>query len=650
MADVSSRDASLKSPSEWLVVDGRGAFAMGSVHGPRVRKYHGFFLGISGRSEASFISDMSFELDGKDLWPHFYREQGEIPQGVVFPPITARYEPAFGFPSWVWDLSGGHLSFSVEACDPGGISLSWRWKAHQSAFSAMPKKLDVRLLAGMRPLHSLGGQQWNWEARGDRLQISSPVPDEERTERWIEARLEGRWSKRDAPLWYENFYYSEECARGYPAQESLFSAGILSVHLDEAHPVASLVFAERGEDLGSGNIRRLPHKRKTTDPVFDFMLTDPPGVVAGFPWFGEWGRDTFISLPGIVGRSLRGRNLGVENEQKVCGWAIELLSGWGKWISLSGMLPNVIEKGGSHQWQSADATLWWTHSLASLWAMSIADPRMAAGPLATLKTRFLPLLESAIRAIRTGQHLFLRTQGENERLEVLEAHTTWMDARVDELAVTPRAGALPEINALWFQARVLRALWSGGIHSFAGVENWARDALSCREPDRPNTVFLYSLPLAPAYILSLLEGDTGDIEGAKSALSEIRKKFWTPVGLRSLAQTHPNYRAVYAGTQRERDLSYHQGPVWGWLGGHYEMAARRFGPEVPMREPGASEPRPLLLSTIEGHLAEIYDPEPPYAPRGAPAQAWSLACHEEAKVMAEMEVDLEIERIFGGSL
>ena len=599
---------------EWLVTDQRGAFAMGTPEGIRSRKYHGFFQGIVGRSESAFLSDLELKCDGQFLWPHLYSG----PEGQVISPDPANIPCRYSldtYPSWRWKLSKGEFCFRIAAGKPGGIALEWSW--HSRTGTALD--LVVRPLFAMRELHGLGGRVWNWKSIGPGRAAVGPIA--------VSMLGDFEWVSVSNDLWYRDFHYTEEAQRGYPAEENLYSAGILKSRVQSGGTCA-LILAEDPADL------RVPAEQ-TVHPALDFVLTRPAGVVAGFPWFGEWGRDTFVALPGIVAAWI---GAGGEPSQ-VWSWASEVLLRWGEWIGRKGMLPNCILKQGEAQWESADATLWWCHALASLWFFSVASDSKWI-PESEIRREFRGLLSHAIDSIRTGGHLHLLEDSDG-MLEVTTPHSTWMDARVDGVPVTPRGGRLPEINALWFQARCLQLLWleasQGGleVEQFEEVAEIGRRALECVEPDRPNSVFLHSIPLAPSFVL-------GDHAKLTSDLGHIGAHFWTPVGLRTLIPSHPAYKPHCMGEQSQRDRSYHQGPAWAWLGGHYEMARMRIGkPEFrPMF------PKKMMKEVpIEGHVPELFDAEPPFTPRGAPAQAWSMACLEEAVARKKLRGDSKLTKI-----
>lgn len=556
--------------------------------------------------------------NGQALWPHEY-QSADGP--MIHPPTSHRTQAGYRLsetgPSWSWEQSEGTLEFSVAAREAGGIALSWRWDARTG--TSGPARLSLRPICAMRGLHGLGGQSWIADAA---CEPGTLVWRE--SKRGLEplfVRMHGPLRWRMEPSWYYGFRYPEEEARGYACTEDLFSAGVYEGLLEPGQS-ATLHMAAAAAELSADQaattrIRRL-------EPLLDFALIHPAGVVAGYPWFGEWGRDTFISLPGIVaGWRRRG---GFAHE--VFGWARAVLSRWGEWVFREGMIPNFLDTGRVPQWEAADSTLWLCHALAALWSFSLSDPEARPGDLSD---EFLPLLDRALHAIHTGSHRFLRVNSEG-LLEVTSPHATWMDARVEGRAVTPRTGALPEINALWFQAHFLKWLWSEQRpEEMAGLEALGQKALErCSpEPGRPNRVFLHSIPLAPSFILNRRDSRDQD-------LRELEAGLLTPAGVRTLAPGFPGYRARCEGRPEQRDRVYHQGPVWGWLGGHYDMAKNRSAKNHRAEE---------FVELISGHAPELLDAEPPFTPRGTPAQAWSLATREEALGRERLGTDRKLTEI-----
>jgi len=343
-------------------------------------------------------------------------------------------------------------------------------------------------------------------------------------------------------------------------------------------------------------------------------------VIAGYPWFTDWGRDTMIALPGLTLASGRPA------------LARELLLTFAEHLK-DGLIPNRFpDADETPEYNTVDATLWMAVALYDTW-LATRDESL----IRTLAPVLLDIREHHERGTRHGIGV-----DEDGLLRAGEAgvQLTWMDAKVDDWVVTPRRGKPVEIQALWYNflmigAEVMR-LTGGEWASWekqARRTTWAFEATFWDEargyladvilpdgsPDwsfRPNQVFALSLPyplVAP--------------ERARRILAGVRRRLLTPRGLRSLDPADPAFHAVYGGDRRERDGAYHQGTVWGWLHGPYMDALLRY--EGPV---GRAEVRSLLDGWVDhldegclGQLAEIFDAERPFHPRGCPAQAWTVA-------------------------
>ncbi|MEW6055108.1 MAG: amylo-alpha-1,6-glucosidase [Bdellovibrionota bacterium] len=605
--------------TEWLVADRQGLFAMGTASGTRTRKYHSFLSSIAGRLETNFLAHLDLICNDQGLWTHAYSSENHFvhhPEGYKH--LTGfKAEP---FPEWSWSLEDGKLSALLTPQDSGGFELALLWRGKR------PANILVRPLWAMRALHELGSKHAELYKRPSGYEFRTP---ETGASVWIhcsDSRLE--WIENET--WYRGFFYQEEKERGYDATEDLFCKGHFALNLPDEKQV-SFRFDLKPD---AAPLKSPSPRTKEKDALQSYVLNNPPGLVAGFPWFGEWGRDTFIALPGIAA-GLMEKTSSSKEARGVAEWTFGVLERWGNWILTHHMLPNLISKNGP-QWNSADATLWWIHSLSSLWVFGRTDNKFKL--FNQIKDRFVGLLSSAIEAIANGRHRHLKVNPAG-LVEVLTPHSTWMDAQVDECAVTPRTGLLPEINALWVQAAALEAIWLG-----RPLARWIpKAALEMpQESNRPNIVFLHSIPFAP----SLLIHDRKSMERDASLL---RNAFWTPVGLRTLAPGSPDYIAIYEGPHSKRDRCYHQGPAWGWLKGHFDMADERFDRfeivESQSRRNTSKNDSQRRLSTIEGHVAELYDAEPPWRPRGAPAQAWSLACAEEARLRVQYKFDQHLSQL-----
>jgi predicted glycogen debranching enzyme len=359
-------------------------------------------------------------------------------------------------------------------------------------------------------------------------------------------------------------------------------------------------------------------------------------LIAGYPWFTDWGRDTFIALRGIA---------------LACGrydLAREVLLEWSGSVS-GGMLPNRFPDGGGEpEYNAVDASLWFV-IVASELDRAMAN---AGRPLdADARER----LRAAAEAILTGYTRGTRYGIRHDRDGLLMAgeagvQLTWMDARVEGRPITPRTGKPVEIQALW-----INALAAAGKHSAFWRAQAERSAAAfAKRFWNPDRGCLYDVidvdgragavdpTLRPNQILAVgglpMPVLTG--ERARSVVDVVERELWTPLGLRSLGPREPGYRARYAGGPAERDGSYHQGPAWAWLLGPFVEAwlSVRGGDERARREAHDRFHAPLVehLGTAGlGHVSELADAEPPYTPRGCPFQAWSVG---------EM---LRIERLLG---
>ena len=342
-------------------------------------------------------------------------------------------------------------------------------------------------------------------------------------------------------------------------------------------------------------------------------------VIAGYYWFTDWGRDTMISLEGLTlctGRHREGR---------------AILRTFARYIR-DGLIPNLFPEGErTGLYHTADATLWFFHALDRYYEVT--------GDRDTLMVLY-PALKQIVEHHMKGTSFGI---GVDARDGLLNAGAsgyalTWMDAKVEGWVVTPRRGKPVEIQGLWYNAVRLMGQWADDLGE--RTDRW--DELAERVKESFNRRFWY----APGgYLFDVIDGECGDDPSLRpnqifamslrypvleqerwsSALATVRDKLLTPFGLRTLAPGHRDYKAMYFGDLRARDAAYHQGTVWAWLIGHFIDASMKAGiPRADCRR---------MLSAFEGHLAddgigtisEIFDADPPYAPRGCIAQAWSVA-------------------------
>jgi glycogen debranching enzyme len=345
-------------------------------------------------------------------------------------------------------------------------------------------------------------------------------------------------------------------------------------------------------------------------------------IIAGYPWFTDWGRDTMISLEGLTLATGRTAEAGY------------ILRMFARHVR-DGLIPNMFPEGEKDGlYHTADATLWFFHAIDRY--LAATDDRL------TLKL-LLPILRDIVEWHLRGTGFgigvdpadgLLRQGAEGYQL-------TWMDAKVDDWVVTPRRGKAVEINALWYNALCLLAGWFSEERDEDASREIVRHADAARSSF--NRRFWYD---DGGYLYDVIDGPDGDDSACRPnqlfsislthpildrdrwdpVLHVVRERLLTPVGLRSLAPGHADYKSRYFGDLRSRDAAYHQGTVWGWLAGPFVDAWLKVHPDD---RAGARE----ALSGFEAHLGEyclgtigeIFDAEPPYTPRGCVAQAWSVA-------------------------
>jgi 4-alpha-glucanotransferase len=351
-------------------------------------------------------------------------------------------------------------------------------------------------------------------------------------------------------------------------------------------------------------------------------VPDGQSVIAGYPWFGDWGRDTMIALPGLTlatGRTDSARRI---------------LVTFARFVD-RGMLPNVFPGAGERaDYNTVDAALWYVEA----WRAYVA----ATGDEDALARAF-PVLADIIDWHRRGTRYGIGADPADGLLRAGEpgVQLTWMDAKIGDWVVTPRHGKPVEINALWYNALCVLADFADQLgkpaetyrqaakrvrrafHRFVRPEGGLFDVIDGPAGDdpsiRPNQIFAVSLPHSPL-----------DRDSQVRVVEECRRNLLTSYGLRSLSPGHPDYRGHYRGGVWDRDGTYHQGPVWAWLLGPYALAVHRVTEDAAAAQRLLEPIADHLTDAALGQISEIFDGDPPHRPRGCPAQAWSVACILEA--------------------
>ncbi len=605
-------DLNAGSRREWLLGDGLGGYAMGTVSGLRTRRYHGL-LTIAETPARRHLALAS--LDATLVLPSGTRVPlgvHEWASGTVAPEghrLLERFDLIDGLPRWRWRVGDVVLERTVAlAHGIAGVAVEWRQLAGPAC------DLLIQPLVTWRDSHG--------ERRGDRdLEVEHDAAGVVIESRF---RVDGPGWEPDG-RWYRDVFMREEAARGLTATEDLFSAGFFHAHLDGPGAAAGVRAWKIGGPLAPAAHVIARARTRASDVIrragasspvdghlalaADAFVITGPDVMAGYPWFGTWSRDTMISFEGLfleTGRQEEGR---------------DLLVGYGNRLD-GGMLPNTADTG-SLEYNTVDGTLWFVHAL-DRYIHRTGDSDLAAVAAPWLRAIIDAHVGGARYGIRVDSDGLL-TQGQDG------VALTWMDARIGDVPVTPRLGKPVEINGLWINALAVAndVLGRAGAphDDLERLEQEARSSFARRfrglpgggTPDlvdgpdgddariRPNQVIAASLPHGPAMAPGWLDA-VGDL--------------LTPLGLRTLHPDDDAYRGVHAGDPRARDLAYHQGTVWPWLIGPYVTASLRAG-RVPAD----------ALAGLEAHLGEwglgsvsetAYG-DAPHPATGTPFQAWSVA-------------------------
>jgi predicted glycogen debranching enzyme len=630
---------------EWLCTNGIGGFASGTVAGLLTRRYHGLLVAALapplGRTLLVSKLDERVHYDGLScaLFTNRWAD------GSIDPPghrNLERFVLDGTTPVWTWSCADALVEKRVWM-EPGSNTTYVRYSVVRARATVT---LEVAALVNYRDYHGTTHGGWSMNVQG--------VPGGIRVEAFAGASpfviLADRGDFSAEQDWYYGFDLGRERERGLPALEDHLRAGTLRASLELGQSLTVTLSAEpayaplpsseeawrrreRHEtDIITAWQRAQPAARHASAAVRQLVLAadqfvvvrpvseDSAGVtiMAGYHWFGDWGRDTMISLPGLALATGRPEV------------ARRILTTFARFVD-RGMLPNRFpDAGEAPEYNTADATLWYFEAIRAYHA--------ATRDQDALKELF-PTLESIIDFHRRGTRYGIAEDSADGLLRAGEAgvQLTWMDAKVGDWVVTPRIGKPVEINALWFNALSSMVIFAGALgrpvepwkglaervgQSFARF--WCEPAGYCYDvidgPGgndatlRPNQILAVSLPAAPL-----------PVEQERKIVEVCARHLLTAHGLRSLAPSDSRYRGHYAGGVLERDGAYHQGTVWAWLLGPFVSAHLKV-----YSDPAAAEAllMPLLRHLSDyglGSVGELFDGDAPFEPGGCIAQAWSVA-------------------------
>lgn len=659
--------------TEWLLTSATGGFAMGTALGLPTRRYHALLVAaleppvrrhvaLHSLVERVTIDPGGARAESADL-ACFAFKAGD---GTITHPRGDQRLLRFEKDAecrWTYRLPfGGELTKTLRLHrDRAAASIDYTVRAPRALV-----RLEVRPLAALRDAHSLlgawAGHEFHPEPERAGVRIHRGH---------LRLCLDASAGAFDLdPHWWHGFEYAHERDRGYDHAEDLYSPGAFILQTRPDQPCTLTITAWLGDDrpddgatTGARTIASVPDAgarasasdvpRGTSPGVRaalarlaaaadDFVVRRGPvgsagrSIIAGYPWFSDWGRDTMISVPGLLlttGRYAEARSV-------LATFAAH---------RRHGLIPNLFnDRTGEAEYNTVDASLWFVRAAC--------EYLRASGDRAGFDADLAPACLEVIDAYAMGTDHGIGMDPLDGLIAAGDetSQLTWMDAKRDGIVFTPRHGKAVEVNALWHhglvtlasaiaradpkRAESMRALAARARVSFQAMF-WNEAAQCCYDvllpvgggkwrPDarvRPNQVFAVSLgesPLRP--------------DQQRGVVRRMRESLLTPVGLRTLDPLDPGYKARYRGTMLERDAAYHNGTVWPWLLGPYAEAVMRVG---GFSAESRAEARAVLMSLAGemeglslGQLPEVYDAEPPHAPGGCPAQAWSVA--ETLRVLA----------------
>ena len=626
---------------EWLVTNGLGGYAAGTVAGTLTRRYHGLLIApfhpdcrlLFAKADAT-LSAGEREIP---LFSNRWAGDVTVPHGYVH---LESFHLEGRMP--VWRYAMGHLLLEQRIwMEPGANTTYVAWRLAPQSAACHSVQLTVQLLINQRNHHAQTVLE-QFPAQIDLVQPTQWRIQHDDFTMWINSSA---GILHDEGNWFENFYLPMEQERGLAHLEHNFCLGSASFTL-EAGQWSGIVASLQEEvdlDFAAAQQRFLQRERRLLSQAQAHVPDAPPwirqlvlaadsfliertlptvaeaaSIIAGYPWFGDWGRDTMIALPGLTLATGR------------YDMARRILRTFAQFLD-QGMLPNLFSASGQPlAYNTADAALWYIEA----WRAYSA----ASGDLVAMAEIF-PVLQEIIAWHVAGTRFGIGLDSADGLLHCGEPgqQLTWMDAKIGDWVVTPRIGKPVEINALWYNALCTVADYAqqlGQSPAFyqdlaqqarAGFQRFVRvdgegllDVVDASDGDaalvRPNQLLAVSLFHSP------LE------RAAQQAVLRIcGHELLTSYGLRSLAPRHSAFHAHYVGDVLERDGGYHQGPAWGWLLGHYAIAEYRVHGDVAAALAVLEPIRDHLQDAGLGSVSEIFDGAPPHLPRGAPAQAWSVA-------------------------
>ena len=636
--------------AEWLETNGLGGFASSTVLGINTRKYHALLnvaqnqpvdraVMVSRVDETVTVGSEKYDISASEY------EAAVYPTGYKYLE-SVRIDP---FPIFTYDVGGIKIEKSIFMVYGENMTVvTYTVKPPPGGPRRSQVVLSLRPFVAGRDHHLVmrENEEFNREVHVEPESMSMrPRPDLPPVCIGFSG---GRF--QHSGYWYRNYYYRKERARDYDCVEDLYSPGVIVFTFDDTDSRSIILSTEPipnapAEGIRGKELRR--RRRLVATPLADTELgqylvpaadafivrrgAEGRSVIAGYPWFTDWGRDAMISLPGLT--LVTGR---YEDARRILSTFIANVK--------DGLIPNrFTDEEDAAEYNTIDATLWLFEAVRKYYDYT-NDIDFVSSILPALRDIIRNHLRGTMFSIKAGDDRLLGGGTPDVQL-------TWMDAKVNGEVITSRSGKAVEINALWYNALMIMSDLSADAGGLADEGKY--DILASEVFESFNREFwneergcLYDVlgpdykdgSIRPNQIFSIsLSYPVLDKTRRRSVIEVVKSELVTPFGLRTLSPRDPRYCGRYEGTLYDRDKAYHQGTVWPWLIGHYIKAYQR---TYGISEETLAYCEDLLTGFLEhmkvnglGTIAEVYDGDPPQRPLGCFAQAWSVA--EVLRTIAE---------------
>lgn len=608
------RNFEISSKKEWLLTNGIGGYAMGTVSTANTRRYHGLLVAATQPPATRMVLLASLEVEIRTeanpvaLSTHQYQDAIH-PEGYLALQEFTLDEAA----QWTYRAAGTQIVKTV-AIHPGqnAVTITLKNTGKKAC------QLTLRPLVSHKFYHDTfrANPEYPQLARtnqsltqvshdGVTLNIAHPGAHAEATNGW-----------------YYRFDHLRESERGLDPKEDLYCPCELNYTLQPEEEIQLCASEGKPQEPITQPTTQNPSRTTPKEALqqaaekFIVQTEKRASILAGYPWFTDWGRDTMISLPGLC---LATGKIDIA-KRIIRDYASQMKQG---------LIPNrFTEQNEEPEYNTVDATLWFANAIHQTLEADW-DPDLAQTAHEALHQMFTWHQKGTAYGIQVDpKDGLLKAGAEGVQL-------TWMDAKIGDWVVTPRRGKPIEINALWINAlhvliqiseKLGKAATPYRIAAQLAEENFEKafwresigHYLDVADPDdaslRPNQVIAMALPFPAA------KG-----QNAKKALAKVAQELLTPVGLRTLAPSEPEYKPRFEGPLAERDAAYHQGTVWPWLMGPYINAILAVNQDRKEAKAILKNAAEMLQECGLDGIAEVYDAEEPRTPQGCPYQAWSVA-------------------------